>query len=136
VKKLLVLLIVAALAAGGYWLYDRYYRSGSPSDAYLRMINAARLGDEEAFLDGFTDDSSRLVKALIALSRSYEVVREDPYQRLVFSEVVSEQVDGERALLVTQENRKMREIHMVRVDGEWKIDAFELEKDLDKPGLR
>lgn len=135
-KKLLVVLIIAALAAAGYWTYNRYFRGGSPKDAYMRMINAARLGDEDGFLDGFTDDSEKLVKSLIALSRSYEAVRADPYERLVFSEVISEQVDGDQALLITQDHRKTREIHMVKVEGEWKIDAFQLEQEWDKPGNR
>lgn len=135
-KKLLVVLIVAALAAAGYWTYNRYFRGGSPKDAYLRMINAARLGDEDGFLDGFTDDSMKLVKSLIALSRDYDAAQADPYERLVFSEVISEQVDGDQAVLMTQDHRKTREIHMVKVDGRWKIDAFELEQEWDKPGTR
>ncbi|GMV40247.1 MAG: hypothetical protein AMXMBFR64_19630 [Myxococcales bacterium] len=133
-KKLLVVLILAALVAGGWWAWDRWFRGGSPSDAYRRMVNAARLGDEDTFLEGFTEKSRPLVKALIALSRDYEVVREDPYERIVLSDVVGETVEGDRATIVTEQGRKTREIRMTKVDGRWQIDAFDLDEDWSRPG--
>lgn len=133
-KKLLVLLILAALVAGGWWAWDHWFRAGSPSDAYRRMVNAARLGDEETFLEGFTDQSRPLVKALIALSRDYEVVREDPYERIVLSDVVAETVEGDVATIVTEQGRKTRDIRMKKVEGRWQIDAFELDEDWGRAG--
>lgn len=132
-KKLLVLLLIAALAAGGWWAWDHWFRAGSPSDAYRRMVNAARLGDEDAFLEGFTEESRPLIKALIALSRDYDVVQEDPYERIVLADVVAETVDGDRATLVIEQGRKTRDLRMKKVDGRWQIDAFELETDWNKP---
>ena len=135
-KKLLVVLLIAALAAGGWWAWDHWFRAGSPSDAYRRMVNAARLGDEDTFLEGFTEESRPLIKALIALSRDYEVVQEDPYERIVLSDVVAETVDGDQATVLTEQGRNTRDVRMKKVDGRWVIDAFELEADWSKANVR
>lgn len=127
-KKILVMLLLAGLLAGGYFVWDRYFVLQSPTEAFRQTMAAARLGDEEGFLDGFTEDSGRLLRALLAVSRSYEFVRLDAYEQLVLADVMAETIDGDAAVLTIQYLNKSRDISMKRDGKSWKIDAFELEK--------
>lgn len=131
-KKVFLLLLLGGLAYGGYWAYDRYVGFESPSEAYTQMTIAAQLGDEEAFLDGFTDDSRKIVAAFLRLAESYEIVRDEPYKKLVLAEVVGERFeekgDERTAYVSARYRRKTIEVPMVRENGKWKVDAFELEQ--------
>ena len=111
----------------------------SPTGTYYDMIAAAKLGDRETFLTAFTEDSRHLIEALLELSDIYGLKRRDPYELLVHTEVVSEEPGEpekkpgmkearEVTILTVQVGHRRRKIKMVQVDGEWKIDAFDLEK--------
>ena len=71
----------------------------SPTDTYLNMSTAAQLGDREAFLEGFTEDSRRIVKGLTSLSEAYGFRDSDPFTKFVFDKVLKEETysEGERA---------------------------------------
>ncbi len=112
--------------------------SESPEQAYYRMVAAAKMGHKEAFLEGFTPDSRKLIEALLELSELYSLRQRDPYRLLVHTDVIEteraepERVPGQQelrevALLTVQVGRSRRKIKMVKFDRSWKIDAFELE---------
>ena len=112
--------------------------SKGPTDTYYQMVAAAKMGDRDTFLQTFTDDSRHLIEALIELSEIYGLQRNDPYRLLVHTEVISEEeaeperVTGikepcEAVNLVVKVKHRQRKIKMVKVDGEWRIDAFGLE---------
>jgi len=113
----------------------------SPSDAYINMASAARLGDREAFLTGFTEDSRRIVKGLASLSEAYGFRESDPYQKFVFDRVVKEEKFGEGeksgkykcddscAVLTVQgkgrsKGKKVKILMLKKEDG-WRIDLAE-----------
>ena len=86
IRKLLLTLVAASfLVACGQ----------SPTDTYVNMSTAARLGDREAFLAGFTEDSKRIVKGLTSLSEAYGFKESDPYTKFVFDKVLKEEKFGE-----------------------------------------
>ena len=84
-RILIALLAASFLAACGQ----------SPTDTYVNMSTAARLGDREAFLAGFTEDSRRIVKGLTSLSEAYGFKESDPYTKFVFDKVIKEEKFGE-----------------------------------------
>jgi len=128
------LALAAAVAAGC---------SKTPTDAYYEMVAAAKMGDRETFLNAFTTESRSLIEALLELSDVYGLKRNDPYELLVHTEVSGEEpgdpapVPGmeeprEVAYVVVQLQNRRRKIKMIQVDGDWKIDAFDLEKFWEK----
>ncbi len=113
------------------------------TDTYYEMVTAAKMGDREAFLSAFTENSQHLIQALLDLSDIYGLKRNDPYQLLVHTEVVSEEpgepekIPGaeeprEVAIVTVKVRHRRRKVKMVKVDGDWKIDAFDLEKFWEK----
>jgi hypothetical protein len=128
------LALLAALVAGC---------SKTPTDTYYEMVAAAKMGDRETFLNTFTAESRSLIEALLELSDVYGLKRNDPYELLVHTDVAGEEpgepepVPGmqeprEVAYVVVQMKNRRRKIKMIKVDGEWKIDAFDLEKFWEK----
>lgn len=116
----------------------------SAQEAYERIVFHARTGNEAAFLNGFTEDSQRLIKSLLALRRTYgDLVdaESDPYRALVLDTVEAVEIETrevENADL-TKEERKVatltvtngdykRKIQMVELDDGWKIDALALQE--------
>ena len=67
----------------------------TPTETYVNMSTAAHLGDREAFLSGFTEDSRRIVKGLTSLSEAYGFKESDPYTKFVFDRVLKEETYGE-----------------------------------------
>lgn len=126
-KKIVIGILMVAVVAGAWWVYDRYVGNLSPSEEIQRMVSAARLGDEEGFVDGFTEESGPMVGALLALSKTYSHVRVNPITRIAEAELVDEQIDGDVATVVIQHRSKTREIPMVWTANGWKIDAFEMD---------
>ena len=60
----------------------------APETAYKRLVFNAKTGNEAAFLKGFTKDSAKLVKTLLALRRTYGTQLEvDPYLSLALEEI-------------------------------------------------
>ncbi len=115
-----------------------------PKAAYERLVFHARMGNEPAFIEGFTEESRPLVKALLALRRTYGdlVARDsDPYLSLVLEEVESVEIDevprtnadGEkiqvnRATLTVTDGKIIRKIELWETDDGWKIDALALQR--------
>ena len=118
--------------------------SDKPEDAYNRMVFYAKMGNEEAFLNGFTKSSAKLVKALIALRRTYgdQVSKEaDPLLSLVLDEIQEveiekkdfegegvEKVERKIATLTVAKGKIKRKIRMIEFDDGWKIDALDLQE--------
>lgn len=134
-KRVIVSLAVLATVVAGC--------ASSPTDTYYEMVAAAKMGDRETFLDTFTPDSRSLIEALLELSDIYGLKRNDPYELLVHTDVAGEEpgepepVPGleeprEVAYVIVQMKNRRRKIKMVKVDGDWKIDAFDLEKFWEK----
>ena len=126
-KKIVIGLVTVALLAGLWWVYDRYVGNLSPSQEIERMVSAARLGDEQGFVDGFTKESGPMIGALLALSKTYSHVRVNPITRIAEAELVDEQIEGDVAIVMIQHRSKTREIPMVWTEDGWKIDAFEMD---------
>lgn len=113
--------------------------SSSPSDAYTRMVAAAKMDDRETFLSSFTEDSRHLIDALLELNDAYGPRTADPYRLLVYTEVVGEEMgepepvphessaQRDVAFVTVAVRKKKRRIKMVKEDGEWRIDALALE---------
>jgi len=113
--------------------------SSSPTDAYNRMVAAAQLDDRESFVESFTENSRHLVAASLALSDDYGPKKSAPYRMLVHTEVLDEESgeaeavpgkSGEErdvAYIVVQVAQGKRRIKMVKEDGDWRIDALDLE---------
>jgi len=116
-----------------------------PEEAYKRIVFNAKMGNEAAFVDGFTKDSQRLVKTLLALRRTYgDLVRADadPYLAIVMEEVEDvekteeemlgpdgiEKVERKVATLTVTDGKTHRKIRMIEMDEGWKIDALGLQK--------
>ena len=129
---------IVVLAAMGLLFVVTVGCSESPEKAYYRMVAAAKLGHKEAFLEAFTPESRQVIGALLELSELYSLRQHEPYRLLVHTDVVSvergepERAEGQReprdvAFVVVQVGSSRRKIKMVQVDGEWKIDAFDLE---------
>jgi len=132
VKKLLVVLLLAALVAGGLWLWRQHRGFESPTTAYRRTIYAAQLGDEERFLEGFTEESATLMRAYLALARVASTVEDTPYRQLVLAEPIGQVVEGRTARVVVQRHKRTFEVPMRLEDGHWKIDALALDETLRK----
>ena len=95
-KKLLVALVVLALMIGLLYAVWYFFVVEPPERTVLRSAAAAMLGDEEAFLDGFTDDSQALVKTVLALSRGEDMGKSNkhPYFLLATENIVSVEKDS------------------------------------------
>lgn len=108
--------------------------------AYERIVFHARTGNEAAFLDGFTDQSQRLIRSLLVLRRTYGDVVDadaDPYRSLVMDVVESVDVSQEQgtnaenesvefnvAVLTVTNGDYRRKISMLETENGWKIDAL------------
>ena len=130
-KKVLMLLLIAALVAGAAYAYMHFLHVEDPGDAYLRTVSAAMLGDEQLFVDGFTKESRPLVAGLLALSRGRDPqrVKSHPYYYLVSENIDAVEVDDDVAWLTVRRasdkgSRGGYDIKLVKDQGSWKIDAL------------
>lgn len=137
IVRLLFMLLIASLLGCGE----------KPQEAYNRLVFNARMGNEAAFLDGFTEESGRLIKTLLALRRTYGAHMSssaDPYSTLVLEEVEEVQVEAREfqvrtsdgglnkikrdvAILTVTDGKIKRKIRMIEFDDGWKIDALDLQ---------
>jgi len=116
-----------------------------PAEASNRLLFHAKVGNEKAFLDGFTDKSRRMIRALLALRRTYgDLVNPDadPYRSIVLETIESveieerevqaddslEMVERRVATLTVTDGEIFRKIQMVEYDDGWKINAIELQE--------
>lgn len=118
--------------------------SDKPEDAYNRMVFYAKMGNEDAFLDSFTKPSAKLVRALLALRRTYgdQVSKEaDPLLSLVLDEIQEVEIEKKEfegegvdkierkvATLTVAKGKIKRKIRMIQYDEGWKIDALDLQE--------
>jgi hypothetical protein len=130
-KKLIVSILLVVLIAGALYAYYRWFYVENPRDAFLRTVSAAMLGDEDGFLNGFTDDSRPMVAGLLALSRSDDVrsSTRHPYHFLVTEDVVSVSPEGPDR--VWMKLRRMGDgsgskydVPLAKTGNTWKIDAL------------
>lgn len=130
-KKLILSVLLLALVAGGLYAYYRWFYVENPRDTFLRTTSAAMLGDEQGFLDGFTEESRPLVSGLLALSRSDDVRSSPrhPYYYLVTEDVVSVDVEGDKAWVklkrMGDQSGSKYDVPMQRAGNTWKIDALQ-----------
>ena len=138
VRCLIALGLLACVAPG--------CKKEDPSKAYKRLVFHAKMGNEEAFLDGFTKQSAHLIRGLLALRRTYgDLVSTDadPYMSLVLEKVedvkIEEDVevraeDGvetmttDVATLTVTDGNIQRKIVMIRFEEGWKIDILQLQE--------
>ncbi len=130
-KKLLAVVAVLAVIAGGVFAWYKYVRVESPKDAWLRTTSAAMLGDEQAFLAGFTDQSRPLVASLLAHARGEDPKqsRQHPYFYLVSENLESVDIDGDTAWLKLRRQSdtgagSKYDVPMQKVGTSWQIDAL------------
>lgn len=95
-KKLLIALLVLLLMIGALVLAWKIFVDEPPEKCVLRTAAAAMLGDEQGFLDGFTDDSRAIVAAVLALSRGEDMAKSPrhPYYFLATENIVSVERDN------------------------------------------
>lgn len=101
-KKVLIALLVLALMIGGLFVAWKLLVDEPPDKCVLRTAAAAMLGDEQAFLEGFTDDSRPLVATVLALSRGEDMGKSPrhPYYFLATENIVSIERDAPDAARV------------------------------------
>ncbi len=94
-KKVLIALLVLVLLIAGLALAWKLLYDEQPETALLRTAAAAMLGDEKAFLDGFTEDSRPLVGAALSLAKGEDMARSPrhPYYYLTTENIVSTEKD-------------------------------------------
>ncbi len=130
-KKLLAVLALLLVVAGGVWAWYTYVRVESPRDAWLRTTSAAMLGDEQAFLAGFTEQSRPLVAGLLAHARGEDPKqsRQHPYFYLVSENLESVDIDGDTAWLKLRRQSDTGagakyDVPLQKVGHTWQIDAL------------
>ena len=139
------LLLVMALGACGK-------SEQSAQEAYERLVFHARTGNELAFLNGFTPQSQRLIRALLSLRRTYGDLVDadaDPYRALILDVVDSvtveertvtntenESVEVSVATLTVTNGDYKRQIQMIETEEGWKLDALELQAFWAEDGTR
>ena len=130
-KKLLIVLLILIIINAGVWAYFRFFHVEDVGKVYLRVVSSAMLGDEEAFLDGFTKESRPIIGALMRLSRTHDprLSQSHPYYFLVTEQIEDVEVDGEEAWLKLKRagDRGVGtaySVHMVKREGTWKVDAL------------
>lgn len=119
----------------------------APETAYKRLVFNAKTGNEAAFLKGFTKDSAKLVKTLLALRRTYGTQMEvDPYLSLALEEIEGtptveskserilndegdpETLDVDIATLTVSDGKRTKKICMRKTEEGWKVDALDTQK--------
>lgn len=130
-KKIIIVLLLLVLIAGAVFLYFRFLHVEDPSKAYLRTVSAAMLGDDDLFLDGFTEQSRPLVAGLLALARGLDPRRtaNHPYFYLVTENVESVEVVEDECWLTLKRagdraTKSSYDLRLLKVEGTWKIDAL------------
>lgn len=130
-KKFLVVLLLLLLIGGAVFAYFKFLHVEDPSKAYLRTVAAAMLGDEDVFLNGFTEPSRPLVAGLLAIARGTHPKKstDHPYHFLVTEDVDSVSVEGDNAYvrvrrMGSRDRKATYDVPMVKVEGTWKIDAL------------
>ena len=130
-KKVLIAVLLLALIGAGVWAYFHFFHQEDVRAVYQRVVASAMLGDEEAFLEGFTKESRPIVGALMDLSRTQDprVSQSHPYYYLVTEQIEDVQVDGKTALLTLKRAHDKSvgtaySVEMVKVEEGWKIDAL------------
>ncbi len=95
-KKFLIVLLILVLLGGGAFAYWKWRYDEQPEAALLRTAALAMLGDQEGFLQGFTEDSRGLVGAVLNLSQGEDLSKSPrhPYYYLVTENIVGTERDS------------------------------------------
>lgn len=127
-KKWLIAGLLLATAAGGGWWGWQHWRAESPEQAFLRATAAAALGDEDAFVAGFTKESRPLVAGLLALSRGDDprTSSRHPHHWLLTEQVEGVEQDAQQAWLRVRRpgSTQSYDVPMRKEDGVWAMDAL------------
>lgn len=131
-KKLILSILLLALLGGAAWAYWKFLYVEAPEKAFLRTVSAAMLGDEQAFLEGFTEESRPLVAGLLALSRGDDLRASNrhPYYYLVSENLEGVEVEGDRAWVKLRRmgdagSKAKYDVPLVRAGNSWRIDALQ-----------
>lgn len=162
--KKVLMIAIPLLLIGGVAVYFLLGRQKSPSFAYYKTVQAAKLGEMDEFYKGFTKKSARLVRAVMVLSEASGFIP-NPTRYLVYGQVIDETI---KKIKTAEENRfeldipedaeddskeppkefelaivrvrtgqsKPHYVLMVQEDKDWKIDAWRIEKFQKDPRYR
>ena len=83
-------------------------------------------------MDGFTEESQKMIRAMLSLSHNYSHVRTSPITRIAETDIVDEIIEKETAVVLVQNKSKVHEIPMIWTDSGWKVDAFTMEERWNK----
>jgi hypothetical protein len=121
---------------------------------YVEMATAAMLGDIDGFLEGFSEESKKLVRAQITLSEAYGMEDLNPYELLVFNTVeeIAEFDKGavpgksyvcKKPCAVLKLNntgkgarKRQAQLLMLEEEAGWRVDTRELELFWTQEGQR
>lgn len=132
-KKAIVGLLLLALIGGAVWAYLRFVYVPPVDKTFLATVAAARIGDEETFLQGFTHKSRPVVAGLLGLARGRDprTSRSHPFFFLVTElvEGVEVEASGEVAWLTLRRpgdsgQKSSYDLRLVLEDRAWRIDAL------------
>ena len=131
-KRLLGVALVLLVIAAGAWVYWRQFWTESPTEAWLHTTAAAKAGDEQGFLAGFTDESRPLVAGLLAHARGDDpkTSHQHPYFYLVTENIESVDLAGDTAWLKLRRQTDLGagtayEVPLRKDGRTWKIDALQ-----------
>ncbi|MCA9520998.1 MAG: hypothetical protein KC609_08500 [Myxococcales bacterium] len=162
--KKVLMIAIPLLLIGGAVAYFYFGRQTSPTFAYYKTVQAAKLGEMDEFYKGFTKKSAKLVRAVMVLSEASGFIP-NPTRYLVYGEVLDETIkkiktkdekvfeleipedaeddskeppkEFELAIVRVRTGRaKAHYILMVQEDKQWKIDAWRLERFQKDPRYR
>ena len=104
--------------------------AGSPADVLKKMEEAAAAGDARTFADCFTRESRPFAEALVMLQKSRGGERDgrkSPIELLSGSKVLSERIDGDRAVVTISAAGTRSDLVFTRENGSWKLNVSETE---------
>ena len=97
-----------------------------PLEAYSRTLTCAHEGNQQCFLQGFTQDSRDLVGALVSMTEAYGMREANPHRLLFHDSVQSIDITGDKALITVMAASSQRVIPMIREGDNWCIDALQM----------
>ncbi len=132
-KKAILTFLIVAVIAGGVWAYMRFVYVPPVDTTFLATVAAARIGDEETFLAGFSAKSRPVVAGLLGLARGRDprTSRSHPFFFLVTEQIEGIDVEpsGEVAWLTLRRpgdsgQKSAYDLRLVLEERVWRIDAL------------
>ena len=127
--------VITVLLSVGLFACDQ-----SPQEVYTDMATSAHFGDKDGFLKGFTANSKKILQGMIVLAEAYGMPGSNPYELLVYDEVVKEELfDKDKkfddfkcpkpcAMLTVKSDGKKKRLLMLQTDDGWRIDIKALDR--------